>query len=95
MKDGKPLSSAEEVKLLRQMMGIACKPGSLGSVAGAAAPADPIFYMLHGAMEKAFHVLKLSPSYKHDYSFEWVDSYCGDGVYGGGLFDILPFTGDG
>lgn len=76
------------------MMAIACEPGSLGSVAGAAAPADPIFYMLHGAMEKAFHVLKRSPSYS-SYSFEWVDSDCGDGVSGGGFHDTLPFTGDG
>jgi len=92
--DGEPLSSENQLSLMRKMLEVGCEPSSVGSMAGAAAPADPIFYMLHGLMEKAYHVLRLSPSYNEKYNFEWQDYTCGEGISGAALHESLPFTGD-
>eukprot|EP00752_Nemacystus_decipiens_P008189 g7325.t1 len=91
MQDGVRLDTNSTLSLLRQLLVIACEPGALGSMAGAAAPADPIFFALHPTIEKALHILALSPSYE-DYEWAWVDHDCGHGVSGGGLEDALPFT---
>lgn len=86
------LDSNATLGLLRQLLVVGCEPGALGAMAGAAAPMDPIYFALHPTIEKALHILALSPSYQH-YEFEWVGHDCGKGVSGGALNDALPFTG--
>ena len=73
-------------------MVIACEPGSIGAMSTGASPLDPIFWVLHPAFEKAFHILELAPGYRDTYDMEWVNSECKDKV-GGNLTDSLPFTG--
>lgn len=48
---------------------------------------------MHPIFEKALHVLRLSPTYKDTYNFDWIGTDCGDGVSGGGIDEELPFTG--
>lgn len=93
MQDSEPFEIQDTVALLRYMLLVACEPASIGTMAGAAAPADPIFHMMHGGIEKAYHILRRSPTYNQDYDFEWVDSYCGEGVSGGALDETLPVSG--
>eukprot|EP00903_Cladosiphon_okamuranus_P010577 g10002.t1 len=92
MQDGLRLDSEATLRLLRQLLVVACEPGALGAMAGAAAPMDPIYFAVHPMFEKALHILALSPSYNTRYEFEWVEHGCGDGVSGGAIDDKLPFT---
>ena len=48
---------------------------------------------LHPIFEKATQILQLSPTYKDKYDFTWVGKDCGDGVSGGMIDEIMPFTG--
>lgn len=50
---------------------------------------DPLFWLMHPIFEKALHALMMSPQYKDQYDFTWMDEDC----YGSGLKDRLPFTG--
>lgn len=86
------LDSNTTLALLRQLLVVGCEPGALGAMAGAAAPMDPIYFAIHPTLEKALHILVLSPTYQ-DYEFDWVEHDCGDGVSGSAISDRLPFTG--
>ncbi|CAB1114283.1 unnamed protein product [Ectocarpus sp. CCAP 1310/34] len=92
MQEGERLDEESTMLLLRQMMVIGCQPGKVGAMSTGAAPLDPIFWTLHSGFEKAQHILQLSPGYRDAYDFEWVDADCGDGVAGGKLDDVYPWT---
>lgn len=75
---------------MRYLIKIGCEPGSVGYMSTGASPMDPIFWVLHPMFEKAMHILWLSPLYRDNYTFEWVDGTCS----GSGYYDELPFTGE-
>lgn len=92
--DGVRIDEDSTMLLLRQIMVIGCEPNKVGAMCTGSAPLDPIFWVLHSGFEKAQHILQLSPGYRDTYDFEWVDDgECDEGVSGGGLDDVLPFTG--
>ncbi len=92
--EGTRLDQDSTMLLLRQMMVIGCEPGKVGVMSTGAAPLDPIFWVLHGAYEKAQHILQLSPSYRDTFDFTWVNSgTCDEDSRGGKFFDRYPFTG--
>lgn len=88
MQDDERLSDEESLLLMRYLIKLGCEPASVGYMSTGASPLDPIFWVLHPMFEKAMHILWLSPQYRDNYTFEWVDGSCS----GSGYTDELPFT---
>lgn len=89
------LTSDQTATLNKLIIKTVIWPGTWGVMGGGAAPNDPLFWVIHQILDKAFHALRLSPVYNR-YNVSWDNHAASDDrtEYGTGWNALTPFKAD-